>query len=260
MSLKYLFFPIVLVVSTVVFWAYVWPEFVSLRANNVSYRFDQGVLREAYDKKAALETLNSQIRESDSGSTLVLNYVPKDRAEEKIIGQINYLASNSGVFLNNIEVLKKNEQSSSTLKAANSTANVASNLKAGNSNVLQSTQITIKVGGDYDKLKLFFSGIQHMPLLNSIKSLNIVSKDKAKDKNNSSTPAVDEKVQTSIEAELVVDFGYLNQARTDESKLASFKAEIDDKTIQDLKEYTSGVIPKINTSDIATGRSNPFLP
>lgn len=99
-----------------------------------------------------------------------------------------------------------------------------------------------------------------MPLLNSIKSLNIVSKDKAKDKNNSSTPAVDEKVQTSIEAELVVDFGYLNQARTDESKLASFKAEIDDKTIQDLKEYTSGVIPKINTSDIATGRSNPFLP
>ena len=260
MSLKYLFFPIVLVVSTVVFWAYVWPEFVSLRANNVSYRFDQGVLREAYDKKAALETLNSQIRESDSGSTLVLNYVPKDRAEEKIIGQINYLASNSGVFLNNIEVLKKNEQSSSTLKAANSTANVASNLKAGNSNVLQSTQITIKVGGDYDKLKLFFSGIQHMPLLNSIKSLNIVSKDKAKDKNNSSTPAVDEKVQTSIEAELVVDFGYLKQARTDESKLASFKAEIDDKTIQDLKEYTSGVIPKINTSDIATGRSNPFLP
>jgi hypothetical protein len=261
MSLKYLFFPIILVLAVVIFWAYLWPEVISFQAVNKEYKTSQQALQNVQDKKTALESLNSQLKSDEKSSLLISNYLPSDRAEEKIIGEVNYLAANAGVFLDDIEIAKQEEKSNSvTIDSASlqATSNGQFDLKKQNANTLQSTQATITFNGDYDKLKIFFNGLQHMPLLNSIKTLDITTTEKAVVAAPGATTT--EKPVTKITAKLVVDFGYLKQAKINGEQLADFKAEIDNKTVQALKEYTSEIVPKISTSGINIGSSNPFLP
>ena len=64
-----------------------------------------------------------------------------------------------------------------------------------------------------------------------------------------------------ISAKLTLDFGHLNRVQIDNNNLKSFQPEIDSKTLQNLGAYIATKdVPAINTSDITTGVSNPFLP
>ncbi len=247
MRLKYFFLPVILILAAIVFWAYIRPEISSLQAARDDYNLNQQILQNVESKKSALETLSSKIQ-TDDGSALVLNYLPSNKMEEKIIGDVNYIASNSGVFLNNLEIVSSPSPAPGVIVPV-SPADVKT------SDALQNIQLTITAEGDYNKLKTFFDAVQRMSLLNTVKSLSISTVEK----NSSSDPAATQSAVTIV-SKLVVDFGYLKQVKADDKKLANFNSSIDNATIQKLKDYTSNSTPKVSMEGIVSGSSNPFLP
>ncbi len=258
MSLKYLFFPVVLFLAAVAFWLFIWPAIMSLQTVNNEYKVSQKNLINVQEKRTALETLNSQLKSGDKNGALVAEYLPTQKSEEKIIGQVNSLASAAGIFLDNIEITKSQEQSASITNLAPVPVGIVGAEPLAVVPVVANTQAVVTVSGDYNKLKAFFDGIQHMPLFNSVKSLEITSLEKTLTDPNATAVKTPEFI---ISAKLTLDFGHLNRVQIDNNNLKSFQPEIDSKTLQNLGAYIATKdVPAINTSDITTGVSNPFLP
>ncbi len=249
MRLKYLFFPVILIIAVAVFFGYINPLIDTFKSANNDYNASQQQLLVIQTKKNALESLGSTIADGKGDSALVYEYLPKDKVEEKIIGEVNYAAANSDVFLNNIGIVDA---------PVVATVGLDQTPKAKPVEVIRNIQATIMVEGDYDKLKTFINGIQHIQLYNSIKSLNIATIEKATNNTDPSVVAVSS--ATTIAVKLIVDFGYLKQNKIDDKKLTSFKPDIDNQTIQNLKAYIQGSVPKINTAGLNIGSNNPFLP
>jgi Tfp pilus assembly protein PilO len=254
MSLKYLFFPIILIVAAVTFWLFVWPAIMSLQTITAEYKVSQQELLAVQERKTALETLNAQLKSGDKNGALAASYLPVQKAEEKIIGQINYLASNSEIFLNNLEIIKAPESTTVAASPAPINMGVAGIEPMAVAPVVSNIQTVVSVEGDYDKLKAFFNGVQRMPLFNSIKTLDIVSTEKIQ-----TDPAV-KKVEYVITAKLAIDFGYLGRLQADNNNLKNIEPIIDSKTLDGLDAYTTKTIPEINTNNMVVGSSNPFLP
>ncbi len=250
MRLKYLFFPIILILAVAVFFGYINPEIVAFKAVSDDYNTNLQILQGVKNKKAALDSLSNTIKNDEESNAMILNYLPKNKVEEKIVGEVNYLAANAGVFLDNVEIVDNPTP-----------ASVVADLASKNQpiDIIQNTQAVITVDGDYDKLKTFFNGIQHIPLFNSIKSLNIATVEKTTSSDSAATSTTGSQSTTTITAKITVDFGYLKQVKADDKKLADFHPEIDNATIQKLKDYTAGNVPKINMSGISAGSNNPFL-
>ena len=240
-----MFFPITLVLAVAVFFGYINPEITIFKTANKDYAASLQSLESVKNKKAALELLSTRFKSNEETGNLILNYIPKNKVEEKIIEEVNYIAASSGVLLSNLEITD------------NFTPVVADvTLQSGPVNVVKSTNAAITVDGDYDKLKIFFDAMQHVPLLNSVESLNISSKEKSAAAGQDAQP----QSATTIVARLVINFGYLEQIRADDKKLADFNPEIDNATIQKLKDYTAGHVSKIDMSSVSVGSNNPFLP
>ncbi len=247
MRLKYFFLPAILILAVIVFWAYILPEISNFQIVRNDFNVNQQILQNVEIKKSALATLSSKIQ-ADDGSALVLNYLSSNKMEEKIIGEVNYIASNSGVFLNNLEIVSNPPPAPGVIVPVNSADTKAAD-------AVQSVQLVISAEGDYNKLKTFFNAIQRMALFNTVISLNISTVEK-----NSSNDLTATQSAVTISAKLVVDFGYLKQIKADEKKLANFNPSIDNATIQKLKEYTSDNTPKVSIEGIISGSNNPFLP
>lgn len=266
MRLKYLFFPIVMVMAVAVFWGYIWPEIVSFRAVDDEYKASKQALEAVQAKRATLEQLSLQIKSKDQDRSLVLSYLPMNKVEERIIGQVNYLAASSNVFLDNVKIVSKDATLSSNEQVtqvgllpgvANNGSTAANsvdpNAKSQVVDAIQNTQATISISGDYANLKKFFGAIQHMPLFNSVESLRIATIEEPK--TDANLPA-----KTIITAEMVVDFGYLKQVRADGKKLAELNVQIDNGTLEQLNKYISASIPEIGVDGVNIGSNNPFLP
>ena len=266
MKLKYLFFPITLILAVVVFWAYITPEIDSFQVANIDYNSKQQLLKSTQEKKTLLESLSSKIQGASEDTALVYDYLPKNKQEEKIIGQLNYLATDSGIFLDNLElapvlvpvnteIIAPNPVGTNLVSTGVVSANPAS---SGPTNIdaTQNIQAIITVEGEYDKLRAFFNKVERVPLFNSIKSLKVYTTDGVASANPA---AAGQTTATKISAKLVVNFAYLGQIKADDKKIAVFNPEIDNATIQKLKEYINGNVPKINVNDITAGSDNPFL-
>ncbi len=254
MNLKYLFFPVVLFLAAIAFWLFIWPAAMSLQTVNAAYKVSQQNLLNMEEKKATLEKLTLQIKSGEKNGALAISYLPAQKVEEKIIGQINYIAGESKIFLNNLQLTKIAESTPIVANLTPVNVGIAGGEPAAIAPVVANTQATVTVAGDYDNLKVFFDGIQRMPLFNSVKSLEITSAEK-----KSTDPAV-KKVEYVIAAKLVIDFGYLSQVNVDNSSLKIFEPTIDTKVLDSLAEYTTKTIPNIETGDSVVGVANPFLP
>lgn len=276
MRLRYLFFPTVLILAGFVFWGYVWPEIGSFKVANSEYATSQQSLQALRDKKSAMDVLSSKLNNDEQGNDLILSYLPKNKMEERIVNMVDYMASNSGVFLDNIGISANGAKESkedfglapvSSFLSKATKENSSGVAGAGEDSAatqdpqkVQNVEVTISVTGDYEKMRMFFKNIQHMPIYNSIKSLQITSAS-VKDQKNDAVPAqAAASSSTGISANLIVNFGFLDQVRADNQKLAGFKAEIDEKTIQDLRAYVLQNIPEVGDSGVTTkGVNNPFL-
>ena len=104
MRLKFLFFPIILVISLSIFIGYIWPEINNLKMANDEKIKNQGMLQDIAAKQAAIAKIDSQMTSNSADTATINNYLPSTRVEERILSGVNFLASDAGVSLANISL------------------------------------------------------------------------------------------------------------------------------------------------------------
>ena len=85
MRLKYLFFPIAVIIAICIFIAYAWPEITKIRMQNEKILESNGKLQDVIAKNDAIKKMSSMINENQSDKQLIEDYLPNKRVEEKMV-------------------------------------------------------------------------------------------------------------------------------------------------------------------------------
>ncbi len=274
MRLKFLFFPIMLIISVSIFIGYIWPEISHVRSINEEKMANEKILEQIKEKQRDIESVGQRIASDNSGQALVKRYLPVGKTEEQIISNINYLATDAGVSLVDISLSDSMQHASVGEKNANVASAIASNINAIKTGELSSIEsenkstlkdengmrfleAKISISGDYQKAKLFLDQVQHVSLYNEIKSLTIAGPRKVADAAVDVATPIDD---GSVSMEVILEFGYMKFFSLSNQRVSKFKPELDIETMEALKSYistrsASGGID----NEGSKGKANPFL-
>jgi hypothetical protein len=255
MRLKSLFFPIILVISISIFIGYIWPEIKNVKMINVEKNTNAQSLQFIKEKQAAIESIGTQIANNSNIGSVINDYLPNKKVEERIIGGVNYLAMDSGVSL--LDVSLKNPNVTNSAFSGNTAEEKTS---AVNTDELQFSEVAISISGDYEKIKLFIEQLQRISLLNDIKSLTIANQIKNVPDSAANPDETSTAISSTLSASVVIDFGYLPSFGIDGSKVAKLDSKLDTDVIDVLKNYISQKPGLVVSSAGNKGKANPFLP
>lgn len=245
MRLKILLFPLMLAVSFAFFMYYAWPEIVNLKTINEEKKENSRLLQDIKEKQSAIKQIGAQISNDKESSNAVINYLPEKKAEERIVGGVNYLAIDSGVALANLSLKDINTENPANAARQNPASDKKENKE--NINTMKFSEATILVNGNYEKIKLFTDQLQKIFLFNNIKSLTISSEQNKSEKAD------------SLLATAVIDFGYVSSSKVSDSRIANFKPEFDKNTVDILRQYVLQKTESVSRNS-NKGKANPFLP
>lgn len=264
MRLKFLFFPLTLIVSVFIFIGYVWPEIMNLKTANEENLKKKQDLQIIEDKKEAIKRINDQIDGNSEGELLVKGYLPANRIEEKIMTDVNFLATDSSVSLVNISIedkqIKEDEAATMALSAA-----MVSGAQVGSDNKpveikregLQYTTAKILLAGKYQNIRIFIDQLQTMAVFNSIESINISKAELKKDGSIEGEVASND-AEPNLSAEVIINFGWMNPIAINSKNISNFKSGMDNDTVSVLTNYVSKKAPSTETFGDKEGKSNPF--
>lgn len=251
MRLKFLFFPVMLVVSLAIFFGYVWPEFDNIKLLNQENIQSKAQYDQADNRQKAIIAMGEKIKQDPSTSDSISAYLPEKRSEEQVINNINFLATSDSVTLTNLAITNIAAKPQEELMPDTTLAPTPGFLSAGTVPVqiatnpedsLQYTEATISASGTYNNLGIFLNQIQHSGMYNKVKSLSI-KKD-------------DQKDEQLLTASLVVDFGYLAPIKFNNQNLAKLQSGLDTNTLESLQKYISQKNQIIDLG--STSKDNPF--
>jgi hypothetical protein len=251
MRLKFLFFPIMLVITFSIFIGYIWPEINNIKDINREKLSNTQALQAVRDKQSSIKSIGTQILNSSSAE-VINNYLPNKKVEERVIGGVNYLATDSGISLVSIS-LKSSNATNSALGALPPVDSTVGGQAPYINDEPSFIEAAISISGDYEKIKLFLDQLQKMTLFNELKSLSISNSKSSSDNSNSS----------SLSADIAINFGYLPPVKPDDNKIARLKTDLGSETIEALKQYITPKAESIASTINAAGtkgRTNPFLP
>jgi hypothetical protein len=169
--------------------------------------------------------------------------------EERVIAGVNYLASDANVSLVDFSM------------GGQKTVTGTTDATAVNGQPVETAAIPVRtitarfsLVGDYDKIRIFLDGLAHMPIFNTIKSLEIMKQLVTKTDGTTITG-------TNLLATINVDFGYQDILKIKPGSLATFSPELDNDTISVLQKYVSIKSSQSidNGSGSISGKTNPFM-
>jgi hypothetical protein len=237
-----------LVISVSLFLGFVWPSISESRLANELYAKKQNDLAQLDDKQQKIDSVSTKIKADTTSTQLVGTYLPKNRSEEQIISNVNYLATSAGVSLANISL------TDSSPAVVQSDANVIPMMDESGQPIvtqvdpetlLKFSSAKISASGSYDNLQMFIDKLQHSGVYSKVKSFSV-------EKNKST----DGQATTLLVSDIVIDFGYLAAIKFDNNMLASFEPTFDSTLVKSLQDFVS---QKNQVIDIgSTGKTNPF--
>lgn len=245
MRLKLIFFPIVLIVSVTIFINNIWPqigEVKKINAEKISKRAD---LEAVAIKQEIINKTNQRIIDGGELSGNVKKYLTEKKNEENIISSVSFLAGDANLTLTNIS-LSAAAPSVAAIDPATGQPIVEK------LDQVKNIPVKISVNGEYDKIRRFLDGVEHMPIFSKIKTIKI-TKQKAEKKEG------EEQQTNSLVAEIDVDFGYMGPAVVDGNAAAKFNPELDTETMEALKQYISQKSQFVENPNEQKGKTNPFF-
>lgn len=274
MRLKFFFFPAMLVFSFAIFIMYIWPEIDNIKAANEGYANETKSLEAVNQKKVAINKIDDQLNADVESSDMVMNFLPSKKSEDRILAEINHIASGSEVALIGIEpqAAPAVEESTPAVVPVNPAPSaIADGSDVGGagpapvvapaktdtpSKDIRYSSMKITVNGTFEKLHGFFDQIQKMDIYNSTRSISI--KTQAKNSTSGSQQADSASSGDSLlAAEMVVDFGYLDPVKLSSSNLGGFSPTLDTQTMESLKNFVTQKSPALDSAN--KGRNNPFF-
>ncbi|MDD5463667.1 MAG: hypothetical protein PHP62_00800 [Candidatus Moranbacteria bacterium] len=256
MRLKFLFFPIMLSVSVVIFISFVWPEINNIKQINEDIIAKKEELRVVNDKNAAIELLGKELVDNADVQNVVKRYLPNNKTEERIISEINFLANDANVSLLEIS-LKSGEKPNAPVVKNISPSDSQEGLNEVN--LLQTIPVEISIAGEYEKIRIFLNNLQRMPVFNVVKSVKIAKQENegTDEQTTEGEPVVNN--SNLLLADVEINFGYLNAVKINNQKVEKFNAILDNETIVALKKYIPQKAQLIGEYTVPEGKQNPFV-
>lgn len=252
MRLKFLFFPIVLIASIFIWYGFIWSEIKAVRTATAEKKLKTTELETIKSKQQMIESLGTQLTEKGEIESVIKGYLPENKTEERIINSVSYLASDANVALVDISLSSGKATGPIVQTGVLDAIDPLTGNPVVEKNSLKSTSVGISVSGEYDKIRVFLSGLAHVPIFNEIKLLQIAKQ-----------PPVEKdgvKVETNaLIATVSVDFGHFAVDKADISDVANLKTELDNATIDALQKYVSVKSQSIGDDGAQKGKQNPFV-
>ena len=279
MRLKYLFFPVILVLSLIIIAGYIWPEIQTIQKAKGDYAQSAALLAAVKGSQNNIQSIDADLTTNSDKSGLVMAYLPQTKSEERIVDSLNYLATGAGLSVINIGLDKdstpvvpaaplvapltslngQSADSSAAPAAAPAPATPSiDNLKVSSANA------HVTVVGEYEKILMYTDQIQRMGMDAAITKIDIAPQPAA------AAPAAGQGATPPsgstplLTADITIGFSWAPALRNTTFDSNNFtSASFDFTPVDKLQAFISqppapSAIPQIQAT--AAGKTNPFLP
>jgi len=164
-NLKVLVFPVLIVLTLVFIWQFVWPMYNE--GNTFRKKIPQltAVIAQEKDLQQRTGKLFQEINNSEANASLAINAIPSEKKVKDLISQIDYVVKKSNLTLEGISVDDKSE----SIQGAETTANSI----LGETEEYKKTAGSVQVGGSYSNFKLFLKELSKMSRLVNVESISV---------------------------------------------------------------------------------------
>jgi len=260
MRLKILVVPFSILVSLILVIGYIKPDITVLQ--------DKRVLLETKKEQSTwiatllgnVDTLTSSLNGQPESESLVKTYLPKTMDQDRTIDMFNYLASQSGVFVSDMnmkEVVLESVREDAILTPAQ--APLVTGVEGGVTPVapvvslkpkVQAYMAEVEVKGSYEGIKGFFDRVSHMNRYHKILTFSIGTE---KDDSGEETAGV---LTGSLQSRF--DYFPLQPVESALNVPIFLRGTVDSSQVASLLSWVSYTVPPLMQS--GTGRTNPFQP
>ncbi len=252
MKLKILITPIIIILTIVLLIWFVHPQY-SNGVNGVKDEYTQ--LKQYQEKILSIDNMQKKANEISAQIDLVslkkailYRFIPEKIGEEKLIDNLNMLASvyHLGVFDIVVKPLKVNN-----LVQINSRKQTLFPIS-------RKVEVHMKLSGSYSSIKQFFNDLRQLDRYNDVATLKLSKEVNVKSAANAQP---DKSTNRVILAEMAIDFDVLKKLQLSDnsfSKTVLPSGKIGTQVISDISQSIKTFPWKLKVSD--KGKTNPFLP
>lgn len=259
MKLKILITPIVFIAVVVLSIWYIKPTTDEWMAKRKILENKQVFTQEIKAKSEKVSVWKKTLEGDVADQNVIFNYVPKEAKEEEIIDNLNSMASESGVILNNVSLIFLKDLSVGNEPVPVAVGNIDSSATLSPDEEIMDSQLTennIEVDmdafGEYDNLKSFLDKTSSFRRFNKLGSLKISM--------NDASSSADASTKGLLLAKISFVFNYAKDGSTLVTSINDgvFGEESLDMSIAKSIEDTKSVATK-SLSVGQFGRANPFI-
>ncbi len=258
MRLKILFVPFSILLVLILAIGYIKPDITTLEEKRVLLDTKISQSQNMATLLANIDTLVASLDEQSASEESVHLFLPKTEDQERVVDMFNYLASQSGVFvnvmgMNQIEMTQVEEEP--VLPPANSllvtgvdsvsAVPVVSALKPK----VQSYSAQVEVKGGYENISDFFNRLAHMNRYHKILKFSLTAPVSPKEG--------EENMLTGI-FESQFDYFPVQQVASALQVPVFTTGTFDAAALTSLLSWVNYTVPPLTLSE--TGRPNPFQP
>ncbi|MFZ1626689.1 MAG: hypothetical protein WAT81_02680 [Candidatus Moraniibacteriota bacterium] len=262
MSLKILILPTLIILDVIITIGYIKPNVDGILAKQIEIQTAKDDLGKVDSIIANIQSIGRSVTGRSEVVSFVEKYYPSVLDEERVVDMFNYLAQQSGIVVNGVDVTMNPEVGASdttysdainsglTDEEATLMASAAA-LAAPKSYTTQ-----IRVIGAYDNIKDFFSRIHHADRLHAVEEFSINKREQgtidAKDDDTAVAQA------NFLEGTLRAQFPYLGPQRTANALNDPLfqSPNFDFKIAEKAASFVTNPLPMLDAG--STGRANPY--
>lgn len=247
MKLKILIIPAVIVV---ILYLAIWvinPALKQLRQEKEDLAKEKAKLADIQEKNLKAESLSKSLVGQSEQRNILLKYIPEQKQEEEIIGNLNSLAVVSGLSVYTISIV---EQKALAVPSDLETGSDSKTTEAAKPAVSE-FQVKLGVIGGYEKIKDLLGKIASLQRFNSISNLKIT---KVKPQGEVDLATVD-----NLQAEATLVFNYLPKSNlivNADNKIFS-TGNFDLSVIDSIRTNLKTIMNSLSVGE--SGVSNPFV-
>ncbi|OGI15266.1 MAG: hypothetical protein A3E38_01040 [Candidatus Moranbacteria bacterium RIFCSPHIGHO2_12_FULL_54_9] len=237
MRLKVLIVPFFIVMVLILAIGYIKPDFDTIQMKKADIVLKDAAVANTEAVLANVGTLNSALDTQMDSETFVYRYLPETLAQDQAIDAFNFLASQSGLVITDMELKKSPEE---VVVNADGTTVV-------DPNALKTFVLTGSVMGSYENIRTFFDQVSHIERFQTIRSFSITT-----------DPNVVPVDTTRLIGTFETEFAYLPSSPVTSalSVPAFLQAKFDFSDIDTLLGKITSPVPLLEKGQ--TGKPNPF--
>lgn len=263
MSLKLLLVPASILISFAIMVAFIRPDIASMQEKKELYATKLVQTENMDTLLSNVDALSMSLEGNKEAERFIVEYLPKQRDEERVIDAFNFVGSQSGVAVTTIVLgeVETQEQvddvadmtlTDASVAGADATSVLPTPLVSGPKVESRSYSAQVSVIGRYDNIKDFMARVVHLNRMHKTRTLAIEKLEKSEDVEG-------EQGETDILlGRFVAEFDYFDAQVNYNALYAPVfsQASFDMNAFDKVTSWVTEIVPMLEKP--TTGRPNPF--